>query len=239
MIKISAVSYTNAKPFIYGLTHSDIINQIDLSLDIPSVCASKLLDGKVDIGLIPVAALPHIPNYQIISNYCIGANGAVNSVFVFSDKPIHQIQTIRLDTQSRTSNNLAKVLFKNYWKSAPSFVEHGDADAFVEIGDRTFGKKNEYAYAYDLSEEWTNFTGLPFVFAAWVTNTSLEPSFIQMFNEALKYGLDRRSEVIDTLPKKTDFDIVNYLNNQIDFNFDDPKKQALERFLTLVKTNSM
>ena len=99
-IKVSAVSYTNTKPFVYGLTHSDVIDQIDLSLDIPSDCARKLIDDEADIGLVPVAALLNIPNYQIISDYCIGATGAVNSVFIFSNLPIGEIKTIRLDSYS-------------------------------------------------------------------------------------------------------------------------------------------
>ena len=95
-IKVSAVSYTNSKPFVYGIMHSGILDQIDLSLDIPSVCANKLIENQVDIGLVPVAALLHIENYQIISNYCIGANGAVDSVFIFSNKPIQEIKILQL-----------------------------------------------------------------------------------------------------------------------------------------------
>ncbi|MEO8795423.1 MAG: MqnA/MqnD/SBP family protein, partial [Daejeonella sp.] len=121
-IKISAVSYTNTKPFVYGITNSPIIDKVDLSLDIPSTCANKLIDNQVDIGLVPVAALLRIPNYQIITDYCIGADGPVHSVFIFSEKPIAEIKTIRLDEQSRTSNNLALVLLKNYWKSSPEIV---------------------------------------------------------------------------------------------------------------------
>jgi chorismate dehydratase len=111
-LKVSAVSYTNSKPFVFGLLHSDILDKIELSLDIPSVCALKLIENQVDIGLVPVAALLQIPNYHIISDYCIGANGAVDSVFIFSNKPISEIKTLKLDSQSRTSNNLARVLIK-------------------------------------------------------------------------------------------------------------------------------
>ena len=59
-IKISAVSYLNSKPFIYGLQHSENLNYIDLQLDIPSVCAQKLMEGKVDVGLIPIATIPEL-----------------------------------------------------------------------------------------------------------------------------------------------------------------------------------
>ena len=236
MIKISAVSYTNAKPFVYGLMHSKIIHEIELILDNPSECAAKLSCNKVDIGLIPVASLFQNSNYQIISDYCIGATGAVNSVFIFTNKPIQQIETIRLDAQSRTSNALAKILLKHYWNHSPEFVHSESADAFVEIGDRTFGKKDRYQYAYDLSEEWTKFTGLPFVFAVWATNTSLEPNFIKAFNSSLKLGLDNRHQVISELPKRVDFDLAHYLMNQIDYHFDANKKQALKKFLDLLST---
>ena len=121
-IKISAVSYTNTKPFIYGIEHSEIKNKIELSLDVPSDSATKLIDGKVDIGLIPVAAIPFVPNAKIIGSYCIGSVGAVNSVFIFSNVQVSKIKTIKLDPQSRTSNNLAKVLLKFHFKHDVEFV---------------------------------------------------------------------------------------------------------------------
>lgn len=232
-IKVSAVSYTNTKPFVYGLTHSDIINNIDLSLDIPSDCASKLINNQVDIGLVPVAALLSIPNYEIISDYCIGATGAVDSVFIFSNKSINEVKTIRLDTHSRTSNNLARVLLKNYWKLNPEIVDQ-DEEAFVLIGDRTFGKKKDYLYAYDLAEEWQNFTSLPFAFAVWAANKPISPEFTKDFNNALKYGLDNRLEVIKDHPLNG-FDLEDYLKNKLDFNLDEKKRQAIDLFLDYVK----
>ncbi|MES2872766.1 MAG: menaquinone biosynthesis protein [Bacteroidota bacterium] len=234
-IKVSAVSYTNSKPFVYGLMHSGILAQIDLSLDIPSDCAYKLINNQVDIGLVPVAALLDIPNYSIISNYCIGANGPVDSVFIFSDKPIEEINTIALDIQSRTSNNLAKVLLKNYWRLNPDMVLNETADAFVQIGDRTFGKKNDYAFSYDLAEEWEKFSGLPFVFAVWAANKKISDRFILDFNKALKYGLDNRLDVIKTIPPRNNFDIGEYLMNKIDYKLDNRKLEALKMFHQLIK----
>lgn len=233
-IKVSAVSYTNSKPFVYGLMHSGILAQIDLSLDIPSDCAYKLINNQVDIGLVPVAALLDIPNYSIISNYCIGANGPVDSVFIFSDKPIEEINTIALDIQSRTSNNLAKVLLKNYWRLNPDMVLNETADAFVQIGDRTFGKKNDYAFSYDLAEEWEKFSGLPFVFAVWAANKKISDRFILDFNKALKYGLDNRLDVIKTIPPRNNFDVGEYLMNKIDYKLDNRKLEALKMFHQLI-----
>ncbi|RVT97260.1 radical SAM protein [Mucilaginibacter limnophilus] len=242
-IRISAVSYTNTKPFIYGLQHSGILNDIELSLDIPADCAQKLIDDKADIGLIPVAATLNLPEWHIVADYGIGANGAVNSVFIFSNTEIRNVKRLQLDPQSRTSNNLAKVLLKNYWKLAPEFVVGAEdysastdpETAFVQIGDRTFGKKDNYAYAYDLAEEWKRFTSLPFLFAAWIANKPISNDFIAEFNKALKFGLDHREELFRELPKRPDFDIHDYLLNKIDFNVTEDKKQALHLFLKYIK----
>ena len=116
-IRVSAVSYTNTKPFVYGLQHSGILDRIDLSLDIPSDCAAKVISDEADLGLIPVAALLSIPEYHIISDFCIGADGPVDSVFLFSEKPVEEIRSVSLDAQSRTSNGLARVLLKYHWKA--------------------------------------------------------------------------------------------------------------------------
>lgn len=243
-IRISAVSYTNTKPFIYGLKHSGILQKIDLSLDNPTDCAQKLIDDVVDIGLIPVAAALNLKHWEIVSDYCIGAVGAVNSVFIFSNCDIKNITTLQLDPQSRSSNNLAKVLLKNYWKANHLMIINEAVDyaqstnphtAFVQIGDRTFGKKEQYQYVYDLAEEWQKFTGLPFVFAAWIANKPIPQNFIDEFNQALKYGLDHRAELLKELPARNDFDFEDYLMHKLDFELTENKKKALYLFLEYVK----
>lgn len=235
-IKISAVSYTNTKPFIYGIMHSAIIDKIALSLDIPSDCAAKLIDNRVDIGLIPVAAIPHVPNANIVADYCIGSVGAVNSVFIFSNVAVSEIKTVKLDAQSRTSNNLAKVLLKFYWKKEVVFTTDTDAvtDAIVLIGDRTFGKQKEYAFSYDMGQEWMNFTGLPFVYAAWVANKVIPQSFIEEFNKALALGLSSRALVLKELPGREDIDLEDYLLHKLDFELSDAKRTALDLFLSYI-----
>nr|WP_121273113.1 menaquinone biosynthesis protein [Pedobacter schmidteae] len=235
-IKISAVSYTNTKPFIYGIERSALLDQIDLSLDIPTDCAAKLIDGQVDIGLIPVAAIPQVPNAHIVADYCIGSVGAVNSVFIFSRVPANQIKTVKLDSHSRTSNNLARVLLKFHFKQEVNYSTDPavDTDAIVLIGDRTFGKKEEYAYAYDMGQEWMNFTGLPFVYAAWVANKSIPQAFINDFNEALSFGLSHRKTLLEELPKPGNFDLDDYLMHKLDFELTDKKREALALFLSYI-----
>ena len=236
-IKISAVAYTNTKAFIYGLEHSDIINKIDLSLDIPSECAAKVISGEVDLGLMPVAAIPFVPNANIVADYCIGSDGAVNSVFIFSDVPVAEIKTLRLDAHSRTSNNLAKVLLKFHWKLGVEFTTDPTVktDAIVLIGDRTFGKKEDFAFVYDMGEEWKNFTGLPFMYAAWVANKEISQEFKTEFNAALKFGLVHRNEVLKDLPQIPNFDLEDYLYHKLQFDVTDDRKKAMNLFLTYIE----
>ncbi|MEO6850817.1 MAG: menaquinone biosynthesis protein [Mucilaginibacter sp.] len=245
-IRISAVIYTNTKPFLYGIQNTPIADKIDLSLDIPSDCAQKLIDDQVDIGLIPVAAVLNLPEWHIVSDYCIGATGPVNSVFIFSNCDIKDVKIIQLDPQSRTSNSLARVLLKNMWNIEPQLVTDADDyaqstdsyTAFVQIGDRTFGKTAQYKYAYDLAGEWQKLTGLPFVFAAWIANKPIPVEFTAEFNASLKYGLDHRAELLKELPDRSDFDLGDYLMHKLDFDLTEDKKKALYLFLDYLKALS-
>lgn len=232
-IKISAVSYTNTLPFLKGIKSSPIIEEVDLSVDYPAECARRVIQDEVDMGIIPVAALLDLPNYNIITDYCIGSNGAVDSVFIFSNKPIEEIDSLRLDKQSRTSNGLARILLKHYWKREVEIVTEGEADAYVLIGDRTFGKKDTVKYVYDLGFFWKEFTGLPFAFAVWASNKELPKSFVESFNQALGQGVSHAEDVIPGLPPISNFDYKYYLTENLDFNLDQPKREAITKYLSL------
>src|SRR5260370_33421252 len=146
MIKISCVSFLNSQPFIYGLKNNSVINDIELSLDVPSACADKLKNGTVDIGLVPVVLIPELKESHIISDYCIGADGKVESVLFLSEVPLEKIKSVLLDYQSRTSVMLAKILANKFWNIFPEWVDGlndfekniKEETAGLVIGDRTF-----------------------------------------------------------------------------------------------------
>lgn len=236
-IRVSAVSYTNTYPFLNGIRKSKVMEQIDLSVDYPSACAQKVIDDQADIGIIPTAALLSLPEYYINTDFCIGTEGAVDSVFIFANKPIEEVRTFRLDKQSRTSNGLARILIKNYWKQEVELVtdESVEPDAYVLIGDRTFGKKNAVPYVYDLGKEWFNFTGLPFAFALWVSNKKLPTTFVEQFNEALAYGVEHATDVIAGLPEFEGFDYTKYLTQHLNFHLTDKKREAVQLYLRYLK----
>ena len=195
--KVSAVSYLNTIPFIYGLKQSKLLDTIDLQLDYPAICADKLINGEVDIALVPVVVIPQLEDAYIISDYCIGSDAEVDTVCLYSNVPISEIESIALDYQSRTSTALLRLLLNEYWKITPQLTttESGFENkingkhAALVIGDRAFELNNKYSYIYDLSAIWKEMTGLPFVFAAWVSNAKLPQDFIVAFNNALENGL--------------------------------------------------
>lgn len=240
---VSIVNYYNTTPFLYGINHSGFKSQINLELDIPSVCAQKLKNKQVEIGLVPVAILPELESYQIITDYCIGAVGKVDSVKLFSEKPLEELTHVLLDYQSKTSVNLVQVLNKHFWKKDIQFINategfekhiSGTTGAVI-IGDRTFGLTS-YPYQYDLAEEWQKFTSLPFVFACWVSNVPLEESFINEFNKTLAFGVDHIEEAVIEKPNHALGDkALDYLKNKISYHLDADKRKALEKFLELMK----
>jgi len=236
-IRVSAVSYTNTLPFLRGIKSSaSLMEQIELSLDYPSECARKVIAHEADMGIVPIAALADLAEYHIVPGYCIGSNGAVDSVFIFSEKPIERIATLRLDPQSRTSNGLARILLKHYWKKEVDIRTEGPADAYVLIGDRTFGKKSTVPHAYDLGHCWKAFTGLPFAYAAWVANKKLPEPFLKAFNEALGNGAARPEmavpDIEDPIPG---FDYRKYLTENLDYRLDAKKREAIARYLELYR----
>ncbi len=240
-IKISAVSYLNTKPLVYGILHSEIYNKIDLSLDIPSVGAAKLKEGKADIGLIPVAAIPEIKEGNIITDYCISSSGKVRTVILASQVPLSDIHTIILDYQSRTSIRLVQILANLYWHITPRW-ENGktdylqkdikDSTAAVVIGDRVFEAEKRFRYIYDLGEEWKKMTGLDFVFACWISNKFIDPEFISELNNAFHYGQLHLKEVIsENKALYPGCNLEEYFRDNILFDFDSSKRKGLELFL--------
>lgn len=248
-LNISVVSYLNSKPFLYGLERynagEESNTSFHLSIDTPAVCAQKLLSNEVDIGLVPVAILPSMKEYYIISDFCIGAVDRVGSVMLYGDVPLQDIKTVLLDYQSRTSVTLVKVLAKFLWKIDPEWKnaetgfekEINGTTAGVIIGDRTFGQEKSHKYIYDLSHEWNILTGLPFVFACWAANKKIPDPVLSDFNDHLKYGIESRDILVKELQQENNYsiDINDYLFEKIKYDLDEKKRKALKLFLEYIK----
>ena len=232
------MSYLNTKPLIYGFEKDMMKNEVELVTDFPASIADMLISNEVDIALVPVATIPLLNEYYIITDYCIGTTGEVASVCLFSDVPLAEIKTILLDYQSKSSVGLLKILLKDYWKLN---VELVSADAGYEekifgttaglvIGDRAFIQRKKSRYIYDLGTAWKKMTGLPFLFAAWVANKKLPQTFVEKFNQTTGEGLNHLTEIIVANPY-THYDLKKYYEENISFNLDDDKKRGLEEYL--------
>jgi len=246
-VRISAVKYANTYPFMYGLTEAGFNRKIILSADHPAECARKLISGKVDIGLIPIAALPSVKEYQIITDYCLGAYGKVRTVLLLSNCPFEKIRTINLDYRSRSSVNLAKILARNFWnkevlwKSTSEkydFCNIPEYEAIVLIGDQCFLYEKCFANKVDLAEEWYKFTGLPFAFACWTANRELDSGFLEEFNEVLGIGVRNIHAVVEKYGDSGAIrgeELRAYLTENMNFDLNDDKRKAIKLFLELMK----
>lgn len=238
-IKVGIVNYLNTKPLLYGIHQSAVMNQMELVPDFPANVARDLLAGTIDMGLVPVAIIPKLKEAHIVGDYGIGANGEVASVCLFSEVPMDEIKEVLLDYQSRTSAALVQVLLEKYWKKKVIFLNTQEdfgslikgTTAGLVIGDRCLALRNQRPYIYDLGAAWKDFTGLPFVFACWVSNKRLPEAFVQAFNEANKAGLDQIDKVVENEVYPV-YDLHTYYTKNISYYLDEQKKQGLKLFLS-------
>jgi len=241
-IRVGVVNYLNTKPLVYGLERPPIKDLIELKGDYPAKLAQMLLDDEIDMGLIPVAVIPQLPSYHIMGDYCIGAEGEIATVALFSEVPMNEIKKIYLDYQSRSSVALLKFLVKEYWGINPKIIQAENDDyrkeikgttAGLVIGDRAFEQRKISTFIYDLGSEWRKITGLPFVFAAWISTKELPADFIKIFNEANAIGLAH----IDEIVKETSFDLYDlskYYKLHLSYRLDEQKKKGMELFLKYI-----
>ena len=223
---------------MYGFEIGMMAEKVDLKIDYPSRIASMLLENTIDVGLVPVTIIPEMKEHYIISDYCIGCDGEVASVCLFSEVPLDKIEKVLLDYQSRTSIELLKILIKQYWKINPVFEQtsgeyqskiSGTTAALI-IGDRALKQRKISACIYDLGLEWKKFTGLPFVFAAWVSNKKLDPDFKKAFNEATALGLNHINQIARDNTFHS-FDLQKYYTQYISYTLDENKRKSLKIFL--------
>jgi chorismate dehydratase len=193
VVRLGAVSYLNAEPLVFGLEEEAGFR---LERDVPSRVAERLHAGEVDLGMIPSIEYA-FGDYAIVPGVAIGSRGPVRSVNLFHPGPIEGIRRVALDTSSRTSLALVKVLLHDRLGRDPEYLPMPPslpdmlraADAALLIGDPSFYFEGEIP-RLDLGEEWGRVTGLPFVYAFWAgPQGALEPAAVRRLQEALRQGL--------------------------------------------------
>jgi chorismate dehydratase len=236
------VSYLNTKPLLFGLAHGPSTSEIDLVLDYPANLVRLLKSNQIDMGLIPVGALPSLGDYQIISDYCIATEGEVASVAVFSKVPMEEIDTVLLDYQSRTSVMLCKILFEKHWKKKVQFIDAQDESyigkiqgnvAGLVIGDRALKIKDAFKFNYDLGLGWKEMTGLPFVFAVWVAVQKSSQITSGDILDFCSFGLNNLDQVISANPYPY-YDLDRYYRENIAYRLSPQMKESIDLYLSLL-----
>ncbi len=202
-IRIGAVSYLNTKPLVYEL--EALAPNAELILDYPSKLADELARGQLDVALIPVIEYFRAGTYSLVPNIAIASQGPVLSVTLFSRVPWPEIRRVALDEGSRTSAALAQVLLRKKYGVAPEIcplpldrnAENADADAVLLIGDRAMHAcLPGFRHAFDLGQEWHDWTGLPFVYAAWAVRSGVDlGSVLDALYESKRRGIENAGAI--------------------------------------------
>ncbi|MEQ1763668.1 MAG: menaquinone biosynthesis protein [Pyrinomonadaceae bacterium] len=254
--RISASSYSNTAPLIWSFLYGSNHGKVEIILDnAPARSAELLLQDRVDAALVPVIASQFIEGVRLIPDVCVGAKERVRSVcLVTGGKDLSAVKSVALDTSSRTSIVLTKIIFREFlgfepeWRDAAPNISAmvSDADAALLIGDPALVLSEPPASAggqdlrtFDLAELWNEFTGLGFVFAMWMTRRDrVDIDFAAARDE----GLSRLDEIAANY--RTDIGlsndaIIEYLSRNISYSIDDRMAAGLELYLDLAATHGL
>ena len=238
-LRVVGVEYLNARPLWESLREDP---RLDLRLAPPSEVARALAEAEADVGLMPVAAAATIGELRVLRNMAIGARGKVRSVAIVAERPIHELESIALDLSSRTSVVLARLLLARQ-KLTPRLFGAQPKDAIAQIGDRrgalligdpALDVEEKYPYRLDLAEAWLEWTGLPFVFAAWFARPdSVSREQEDLFRIAKQKGLARTDAIAAEHAARSGLSeesLRSYLTESIRYDLGDEELAGLQRF---------
>jgi len=243
-IRVGAVNYLNTKPLIENLT--TFAPNVDLSLDLPSRLADQLRDGSLDVALIPVIEYFRAGDYTLVPDISIATRGPVLSVTLFSRVPWERVRSVALDVGSRTSAALVQVLSRHRYGVTPSMrplpidadPESIDTDAALLIGDRAMQAcLPGFAFAYDLGQEWFDWTGLPFVYAVWAVRPGVNLAGVDHgLLLAKQHGVARAGVIAQREAPQLGLDAGfcrRYLSTILSFDLGPRERAGLTRFYSL------
>lgn len=257
-LRVSVVRYLNTAPLVWGLEHGRPRLRYRLNYTTPAACADDLRAGRADLGILPAIEYQRIPGLVLIPHIAVASERKVESVLLISRGPARRARRVALDTSSRTSAALVKILFAQHWRKEPEYIEAdpdltamlGQADAALLIGDPAlrFALHSPVAgatglgrnvHVYDLAEEWWRMTNLPFVFAVWAVRPQAVPAardrraLVGDFLESRRQGLQNLEEIAHSAAARLQVSggqLERYLRQSIDFRLDAPERGGLELF---------
>jgi chorismate dehydratase len=243
-VRLGAVGYLNARPLVYGLDHSP---RFEVRYDVPSECARLLHEHEIDVGLIPSIEYLRGAPYRIAPDLAISSRGAVASVAIYTTRPMAEVQSVALDTSSRTSAALVSVLCARRFKIRPRLESRGPdlgdmlahCDAALIIGDNalfesTLTNHQSPIEKVDLGEAWTDLTGLPFVWAFWAGRPdALDTDDVAALQQARNGGVQRPDELareyLADTPERQETG-ARYLRQNIKYYLGGDERAGLETF---------
>lgn len=251
--RIAASFYLNSAPLIWSFIHGEMRRTVQLLTDAaPARCAEMLARGEVEAALMPVIEYQRIPEILIVPDVCVGSRERVRSVvLVTRGVELKDVRKVALDTSSRTSATLVRIIFREFlgfepeWKpSAPDLAAMLDEnDAALMIGDPAMTFPREGLRVYDLASLWRELTGLGFVFAMWMARESATAKVRAVdFAGARDEGLARVEEIVESyagrlqLPRN---ELREYLLENISFTLNEEMRDGLDLFYNLAQKHGM
>lgn len=248
--RISASSYSNTAPLVWSFLYGSNHGKVEIILDnAPSRSAELLMQDRVDAALVPVIASQFIDGVRLIPDVCVGAKERVRSVcLVTRGSDLADVRSVSLDTSSRTSVVLTKIIFREFlgsepvWRDAAPDIDAmlADADAALLIGDPALSLSKDPSYrVFDLAELWNQHTGLGFIFAMWMTrNKELGIDFAAARDEGLHHLEEIVANYESQIPLTHD-DLVDYLSTNISYQPDESMLSGLRLYFDLAAKNDL
>jgi predicted solute-binding protein len=244
--RVGAVSYLNTVPLVWGMLHGAEREQVDLSFSIPSVCARRLEQGEIEVGLVPVAEIAR-QGLETVPGVGICCRGAVRSILLFSRVPWKQVQTLAADVSSRTSVELARIILRERFGVQPQVASReprllemlSEADAALIIGDPALriDPQRETLESLDLGAEWLALTGLPMVFALWAGKPGIPSDQLStLLRRSYAFGRKHFTSIVEQEHSRRGIPLSvaeHYLYHCIRFDLGPEERKGMEAFLAL------
>jgi chorismate dehydratase len=246
--KVCAVSYLNTAPLVWGMLYGPQRDRFELEFRIPAACADQVACGAADIGIVPSFELTR-QHLNILPGTGIACHGPVRSILLVSKYPASKIRRVAMDSSSRTSVQLARIVLAERYGVHPECISRPPdldsmlqvADAALIIGDPALRiDPATLAYpTYDLGAEWTEMTGLPMVFAVWAgRREAVTPEIADAFRASCEYGLEHIHEIVALESARRHFApalVYEYLTARIVHRLGPEDYRGLQRFLDMAR----
>ena len=249
-LRVGAVGYLNARPLTFALAR--LAPDAEVIVDLPSRLADGLTEGRLDVALVPSIEYFRNPGATIVSDACVACDGPVRSVKLYGRVPVDRIRSLALDEGSRTSAALTRILLKERFGLEPDLeqlpigasVADSTADATMLVGDRGLhSPEGSFEFVWDLGQEWSHWTGLPFVFAMWIARPDVETAGLdELFAAVRDEGVRRLDQIARSeapvlgIPEQ---ECLSYLRDHLRFRLASRERRGLATFCRLASRHGL